>query len=113
MPPVYVFDVNETLLDLRALDAHFGRAFGDPGAREAWFQQLIQSALLTIATGRYHDFGTIATAALETTAALRGTTLGEADKQAIIQGMGQLPPHREVPAALGRLRDGGGCGWPR
>jgi hypothetical protein len=32
MPPVYVFDVNETLLDLRALDAHFGRAFGDPGA---------------------------------------------------------------------------------
>jgi 2-haloacid dehalogenase len=40
MPPVYVFDVNETLLDLRALDAHFGRAFGDPGAREAWFQQL-------------------------------------------------------------------------
>ena len=29
MPPVYVFDVNETLLDLRALDAHFGRAFGD------------------------------------------------------------------------------------
>ena len=32
MPPVYVFDVNETLLDLRALDAHFGRAFSDPGA---------------------------------------------------------------------------------
>jgi 2-haloacid dehalogenase len=107
MPPVYVFDVNETLLDLRALDAHFGRAFGDPGAREAWFQQLIQSALLTIATGRYHDFGTIAKAALETTAALRGITLGEADKQAILQGMGQLPPHREVPAALRRLRDGG------
>jgi 2-haloacid dehalogenase len=64
MPPVYVFDVNETLLDLRALDAHFGRAFDDPGAREAWFQQLIQSALLTITTGRYHDFGTIAKAAL-------------------------------------------------
>jgi hypothetical protein len=107
VPPVYVFDVNETLLDLRALDAHFGRAFGDPGAREAWFQQLIQSALVTIATGRYHDFGTIATAALETTAALRGVTLAEADKQAIVQGMGQLPPHREVPAALARLRDGG------
>jgi FMN phosphatase YigB (HAD superfamily) len=41
MPPVYVFDVNETLLDLRALDAQFERAFGDPGAREAWFQQLV------------------------------------------------------------------------
>jgi hypothetical protein len=32
MPPVYVFDVNETLLDLRALDAYFGRTFGDLGA---------------------------------------------------------------------------------
>jgi 2-haloacid dehalogenase len=58
-----VFDVNETLLDLRALDTHFGRAFGDPGVREAWFQQLIQPAVVPIATGRYHDFGTIATAA--------------------------------------------------
>jgi 2-haloacid dehalogenase len=107
MSPVYVFDVNETLLDLGALDPRFGRAFGDPGVREAWFQQLIQSALVTIATGRYHDFGTIARAALDTTAALRGVTLGEADKQAIVQGMGQLPPHREVPAALGGLHERG------
>jgi len=103
----YVFDVNETLLDLAALDPHFERAFGDPGAREAWFQQLIQSALVTIATGHYHQFGTIAKAALDTTATRRGVTLAEADKQAILQGMAQLPPHPEVPAALGRLRDRG------
>jgi hypothetical protein len=51
MPPAYVFDVNETLLDVAALDPLFERAFGDPGAREAWFQQLIHSALVTIATG--------------------------------------------------------------
>jgi 2-haloacid dehalogenase len=105
--PAYVFDVNETLLDLAALDPHFERAFGDPGAREAWFQQLIQSALVTIATGRYHQFGTIAKAALDTTATRHGITLGEADKQAILQGMQELPPHPEVPAALGRLRDAG------
>jgi len=104
---VCVFDVNETLLDLAALDPLFERAFGDPGAREAWFQQLIQSALVTIATGHYHQFGTIAKAALDTTATRRGVTLTEADKQAILQGMAQLPPHPEVPAALGRLRDAG------
>jgi 2-haloacid dehalogenase len=102
-----VFDVNETLLDLAALDPHFERAFGDPGAREGWFQQLIQSALVTIATGRYHQFGTIAKAALDTTATRHGVTLGEADKQAILQAMQELPPHPEVPAALGRLRDRG------
>ena len=31
MARVCVFDVNETLLDLRALDAHFARMFGDAG----------------------------------------------------------------------------------
>jgi 2-haloacid dehalogenase len=107
MPPVYVFDVNETLLDLAALDPVFGRAFGDPGAREAWFQQLIHSALVTIATGRYHQFGSIAQAALAAVANRRGVTLAEADRQAIIQGMAQLPPHPEVPAALERLRAAG------
>lgn len=107
MAPAYMFDVNETLLDLAALDPHFERAFGDPSAREAWFQQLIQSALVTIATGRYHQFGTIAKAALDTTATRRGVTLGEADKQAILQGISQLPPHPEVPAALDRLRGRG------
>ena len=30
MARVCVFDVNETLLDLKALDEHFGRAFGIP-----------------------------------------------------------------------------------
>jgi 2-haloacid dehalogenase len=107
MPPVYAFDVNETLLDLAALDPLFGRAFGDPGTREAWFQQLIHSALVTIATGRYHQFGSIAQAALEAIANRRGVTLTDADRQAIIQGMAQLPPHPEVPAALGRLRAAG------
>jgi hypothetical protein len=29
MPRVCVFNVNETLLDLGALDAHFQRVFGD------------------------------------------------------------------------------------
>src|SRR5918994_889743 len=107
MGRVQVFDVNETLLDLAALDPHFERAFGDPGAREGWFQQLIQSALISIATGRYQQFGTIAKAALDTTATRHGVTLGEADKQAILQGMQELPPLPEVPAALGRLRDRG------
>ena len=37
---VCVFDVNETLLDLSALDDEFERLFGDRGARAVWFQQL-------------------------------------------------------------------------
>jgi len=35
MPRICVFDVNETLLDLRALDAQFARVFGDANLRQA------------------------------------------------------------------------------
>lgn len=107
MPPVYVFDVNETLLDLRALDPVFERVFGDSAARSQWFGQFIQSALVTIATGRYHDFGTIGMAALQMTAAARGTELTDTHRRAVADAMRHLPAHPEVPAALIRLREAG------
>ena len=34
------FDVNETLLDLTALDGHFERVFRTAGVREEWFKQV-------------------------------------------------------------------------
>lgn len=37
MPRVIVFDVNETLLDVRALDPLFTRMFGVASARQSWF----------------------------------------------------------------------------
>jgi 2-haloacid dehalogenase len=72
MAPVCVFDVNETLLDLAALDGEFERVFGDRGVRVAWFGQLLQSAMVSTITGRYTDFGSIGRAALEMTAANSG-----------------------------------------
>lgn len=58
MSRICVFDVNETLLDLAALDAPFESAFGQPGVRRKWFSQLVQSALVTTVTDAYVDFGT-------------------------------------------------------
>ncbi len=65
MPHVLVFDVNETLLDLRALDAPFERIFGDAATRFLWFSQFIQSALVATITGKYQPFGAIGMAALD------------------------------------------------
>src|SRR5260370_382818 len=53
MPRICVFDVNETLLDLRALDAQFARVFGDVGVRQAWFTQMLQNAFVATITGPY------------------------------------------------------------
>jgi 2-haloacid dehalogenase len=107
MPRVCVFDVNETLLDLSALDPHFARVFGDAAAREAWFSQLLQSALVATVTDAYADFSTIARAALEMTAARRGVPLSDQDRQDILGSMRQLPPHPEVRESLERLRAAG------
>jgi 2-haloacid dehalogenase len=63
MAPVCVFDVNETLLDLAALDGEFERLFGDRGVRVTWFGQLLQSAMVATITDRYRDFGTVGRAA--------------------------------------------------
>jgi 2-haloacid dehalogenase len=104
---VLVFDVNETLLDLRALDPHFARVFGDAAVRREWFATMLQSALLLTVTGPYFDFGAHFRAALALTAEKRGVTVSEADEKAILGEVRKLPAHPEVRESLARLRDTG------
>jgi 2-haloacid dehalogenase len=104
---VYAFDVNETLLDVAALDPLFARLFGQSGVWREWFAQMLQSAFVTTITGRYADFGRIGGAALEMVAARRGVTLRPEDPAGLREGMRHLPAHPEVPAALTSLRDAG------
>jgi 2-haloacid dehalogenase len=106
-PLALVFDVNETLLDLRGLDAPFEQVFGEAAVRGQWFQQLLQNALVTIATDSYADFGALGRSALEMVAARRGRELSEDDTGLILGTVRRLPPHSEVPEALERLGDAG------
>jgi 2-haloacid dehalogenase len=107
MTRVCVFDVNETLLDLGALDPQFERVFGDASARQAWFGQFLTSWLTATVIGVYQEFGTIGGTALEMIAERQGVELSDEDKQQILNGMQNLPPHPEVEENLGRLRDAG------
>jgi 2-haloacid dehalogenase len=107
MARVCVFDVNETLLDLGALDPHFERIFGDASARQAWFGQFLALWLTEMVTGEYKDFGTIGGGALEMVAERQGVDLSDEDKQQILGDMQELPPHPEVEENLSRLRDAG------
>jgi 2-haloacid dehalogenase len=107
MTHVLVFDVNETLLDLRALDPEFERVFGDASARRTWFAQFIQNALVATVTNAYSPFGQIGSAALTMTAERMGVPLGDDDRKAILGTLRQLPPHPEVTGALANLKAGG------
>src|SRR6266516_5762889 len=100
MTRVCVFDVNETLLDLAALDPVFQRLFGDVTLRRIWFTQMLQSALVATITHAYTDFGATGIAALEMVAARQGVSLTEESRQQIREGMQHLPPHPEVKDSL-------------
>jgi 2-haloacid dehalogenase len=104
---VCVFDVNETLLDLAALDPLFERVFGDAAVRRLWFNQMLQSAFVATITDAYVTFGEAAGAALGMTEERLGVEVSEDDRQEILGGLRDLPPHPEVPESLDRLHDAG------
>src|SRR4030088_3187573 len=99
---VLAFDVNETLLDLRALDAPFAAAFGDAALRPQWFALMLQIAFVGGLTGSYVDFSTAQRSALAMLAKRQKVTLSPAQADAIVNGMRTLPPHPEVRDAMER-----------
>jgi len=107
VPRVIVFDVNETLLDLGALDPHFRQAFGDAAVRGEWFAQVIELALAATASSVYFQFGAIADAALTMVASRRAVALSGGHRAAILGGLRALPPHRDARPALDRLSGAG------
>jgi len=104
-----VFDVNETLLDLNALNPHFERLFGSARVKGDWFKQVVQSALVATILGQTGDtdFGQMGRLALDMIALRHGVNLSDDDRQAILGTMLKLPPHPEVPSALQKLKDAG------
>jgi 2-haloacid dehalogenase len=104
---VCVFDVNETLLDLAALDPLFERVFGDASVRRLWFNQMLQSAFVGTMTDAYATFGEAAGAALKMTEERSGVEISDEDRREILGGLRELPPHPEVPDSLDRLRNAG------
>jgi 2-haloacid dehalogenase len=106
-PQVLAFDVNETLLDLRPLDARFERHLGDGSLRGQWFAQMLQLSFVGAITDQYVDFTTAQHAALVLVAGRAGVELPDAAAAEIVGGMRELPPHPEVAGALTRLRDAG------
>ncbi len=104
---IVVFDVNETLLDLAALDGMFAELTGSADARREWFDLLIHTALTITATGHYRPFADIAGACLTTVTARHGRTVSDADRKGLGTAMSALPAHADVLPAFDRLRSAG------
>jgi 2-haloacid dehalogenase len=100
---VIAFDVNETLLDLAALDAPFEELFGSAALRPQWFALMLQLSFVGGLTGHYVDFTAAQRAALEMLAEREAVTLSTSDIDGLVGRMSSLPPHPEVPDTLAGL----------
>lgn len=103
MTRVIAFDVNETLLDLRALDGPFAELLGSADLRGQWFAQMLQLSFVGGLTGEYVDFTTAQRAALHMLARRIGRSVSDEAVRGMVDRMSSLPPHPEVPQALARL----------
>lgn len=105
--PILVFDVNETLLDITALEPLFARCFGDTALLREWFTQLVlYSQTLSIA-GLYVPFGEVAVGVLRMVSDIHGIALHEFDVSELQDRMAAMPAHPDVVPGLTRLQDAG------
>lgn len=101
------FDVNETLLDLAALDDFFAEVTGTTAARNEWFELTVHTALTVTAAGSYRKFGQIAADCVQVIAARHGRTATGAQVRQLGQRIRSLPAHPEAGDAIERLREAG------
>lgn len=106
-PPVLVFDVNETLLDMRALDPLFQEALGAAPARQEWFLTLQGLWMTCTLTNRFVPFDKLVRAALDMTARRHAVPLDAPVREAILESLKHLPPYPDAAAALDTLRSTG------
>lgn len=106
-PNVVVFDVNETLLDVRALAPRFAELFGDDSLLSPWFGQMLRNSLVATATDSYRPFDVQGTDALVTVASKAGVDVSWPEAATVVAGMAELPPHPDVVPGLETIQTAG------
>ncbi|MDC1312142.1 haloacid dehalogenase type II [Burkholderiales bacterium] len=107
MRPVLFFDVNESLLDLKVLEPHFKTHFGDRIVVSEWFDQVIQTAMLSVILGWSRNFAEVGRSALAMVVDRHELSLTEEALVDIVGGMKKLPPHDDVMPGLKLLNAAG------
>lgn len=110
MKPAIVIDLNETLLDMSALDATFGRIFEAATAhdvRRRWFEQVVEMFLTTAVIHQYRSFDEIIVEALHVVAGQLGTSASSEDATTLARALGEIPPYADVRPGLERLKHAG------
>jgi 2-haloacid dehalogenase len=106
-PSVLVFDVNETLIDVRSMTPLFERIFGDPQVLRQWFSHLVTYSMTATLSGLYVDYLTLGQGLLKMVADSHGVEVSDADVASLKEGMLSMPAHPDVVGGLETLRYNG------
>jgi 2-haloacid dehalogenase len=107
MTAVLAFDVNETLLDVRALAPRFREVLGRDDLVAPWFGRMLRNSLVATITSTYRRFDELGVDGLLATALEAGVQIDESAARRIVDEMRSLPAHPDVPDALARLAAAG------
>ncbi|ERM84305.1 hypothetical protein P872_14765 [Rhodonellum psychrophilum GCM71 = DSM 17998] len=102
-----IFDVNETLLDLRPLKTAINRGFQNDTAFDQWFSLLLQYSWVETITEEFRGFGEIGKAVLEMLAEKQNKKFSAGEIENILDWIRKLPPHPDVVEGLEMLKKEG------
>ncbi|MEG8017027.1 haloacid dehalogenase type II [Sphingomonas sp. LR55] len=102
-----VFDVNETLLDLNALEPLFTEIFTTPGRMREWFAQVILYSQTLSLSGPYVPFGKMGGGVLRMLGEVHGIPVTDDHVRQLGVLMTNMPVHDDVAAGLAVLKDAG------
>ena len=104
-PQLILFDVNETLLDLKPLARRINAILSNELAFELWFSTLLQYSLVETVSGKHQDFSKIAKATFKMTAAKFKKVFAEDEIDNILSLITKLPAHSDVAKSLASLKN--------
>jgi 2-haloacid dehalogenase len=107
MLKVILFDVNETLLDIHAIEPELKSLLGKSVSVREWFLEVLQHTLVMNEVKEYHPFHEIAEAVLRMAAMSQGRQIQPDEMKAVRQKLVSLPPYADVKVALHRLKSNG------
>jgi len=98
------FDINETLLNIGALEQQFAKHFDDKYVLKYWFTKLLHTACVMGIMNEYKNFGELAEVTLEDLFCRNNKTLSPETKAEILREFKRLPPYEDVRPALQKLK---------
>jgi 2-haloacid dehalogenase len=106
-PAVILFDVNETLLDMRPLRKKINNLLDSKYGFRIWFGMLLHYSLVDNSAKEYHDFASIANATLDMVSKALGKEIDEKEKKKALVLIRKLSAYSDVEKGLKLLKDAG------